>query len=153
MRVGPCASQAFLPFKSERAAVCKPCLNYCSLAALPATIAETLRDSAEEHAAYMRGLASYEAAFNESASGRVKSADIDRYEVKVKAKTKVQLKLTQNLGIFWPRDLYKKLKHAEPEKGKLVKARIGETTYLGVVLDEAVHGYPMGAYRMENAPR
>ncbi|MCP4240930.1 MAG: hypothetical protein GY772_10260 [bacterium] len=83
-----------------------------------------------------------------SDSGRVKRQTIGA-PATVSSRSSAQFKMTENMGVFWPQSLYEKVKERKAHPDKLCKARRGKEVLVGVILDEAEHGFPLGAIRLE----
>jgi hypothetical protein len=99
---------------------------------------------------YLTTLDGYITAYNTNANGRVYKKDVDKYNTQIFSASINQMKMTKNLGIFWPTEIYKSKKNTDPPKAKLIKAKVEGKLMTGIVLDENEHGYPINTYRMEN---
>ena len=86
---------------------------------------------------------------NESTCGRVKRQDVPQ-PTAVSTSQVSQMRMTENLGVLWPIWLYEQKKGKKPEPKTIVRASRGNEKILGVILDESVHGFPVGAIRLEH---
>jgi len=120
----PWATHKSLPFRCNGALECTPCRNYIDLADLDKTdLAESLKQPGEldQHVTKVDG---YITPCNTNANGRVYKKDIDKYNTQIFSAAINQMKMTKNLGILWPTEIYKSIKKTDPPKAKLIKAKV-----------------------------
>lgn len=133
---------------------CVPCRNYLNLAGIDKSKDEIAaeNDNPDNHKNYMVGLNTYEAKAAESLSGRVRREDV-RAPVSVSVEDYTAVKATENMGVFWPDFLFQqrfKRKPGTDNKDVLywLDGDNGQKRF-GALVDEAVHGFPVGAVRLE----
>ena len=94
-------------------------------------------------------LARYQNKVNVHPTGRLRREDVPA-PARVDHVESAQLRLTANLGVFWPTWLYEQEKNKKPDGRKVIRLKFGTNWQYGVVMDEMVHGCPVGAIRLEN---
>jgi hypothetical protein len=99
---------------------------------------------------YVTKMDGYITAINLCGPRRVKRTDIDTYNTQIVSAKVNQMKMTENVKIFWPAPVLRRFKKQLPPASKLIKAKVAGKQLMGILLCAQEHGFPMGTYRMEN---
>ena len=105
------ADLEFLPFVSDSENRCNSCRTWVRACQYSVSEIDKIRvinkNDLAKRGAYCQVVTAFEAKMNESESGRVAHADAKKL-MTVTREQGVSLRLTENLGVFWPADVLKK---------------------------------------------